>query len=99
MYLKTRTMKSTKNYSDKIERLKQELIAADAVLVGAGAGLSTAAGLTYSGERFMRYFSDFAAKYGIRDMYSGGFYPFGSMEEYWAWWSRPMTTGRRFGRC
>ncbi|MCM1091760.1 MAG: hypothetical protein NC413_13020 [Muribaculum sp.] len=79
---------------DKIERLKQELTDADAILVGAGTGLSTAAGLTYSGERFTRYFSDFAAKYGIRDMYSGGFYPFGSMEEYWAWWSRHIWYNR-----
>ncbi|MCM1187107.1 MAG: Sir2 silent information regulator family NAD-dependent deacetylase [Lachnoclostridium sp.] len=87
-------MKSTKDYSDKIERLKREVTNADAVLIGAGAGLSTAAGLTYSGERFRRYFSDFAEKYGIRDMYSGGFYPFSSREEYWAWWSRHIWYNR-----
>lgn len=84
MSLRMRTMKSIRDCSDKIERLKQNLVNADAVLIGAGAGLSIAAGLAYSGERFMRYFSDFAEKYGIRDMYSGGFYPFNSMEEYWA---------------
>lgn len=94
MCLKMRTMKSTKDYSDKIERLKHEVTNADAVLIGAGAGLSTAAGLTYSGERFRRYFSDFAEKYGIRDMYSGGFYPFNSIEEYWAWWSRHIYYNR-----
>lgn len=94
MCLKMRTMKSTKDYSDKTECLKREVADADAVLIGAGAGLSTAAGLTYSGERFMRYFSDFAEKYGIRDMYSGGFYPFESMEEYWAWWSRHIWYNR-----
>lgn len=94
MYSKMQTKKSTKDYSDKIERLKQEMANADAVLIGAGAGLSAAAGLTYSGERFLRYFSDFAEKYGIRDMYSGGFYPFGSMEEYWAWWSRHIWYNR-----
>jgi NAD-dependent SIR2 family protein deacetylase len=94
MCLKMRTMKSTKDYSDKIERLKHEVTNADAVLIGAGAGLSTAAGLTYSGERFRRYFSDFAEKYGIRDMYSGGFYPFNSIEEYWAWWSRHIWYNR-----
>ena len=63
-------------------------------MVGAGAGLSASAGLTYSGERFRRYFGDFQAKYGIRDMYSGGFYPFKSLEEYWAWWSRQILVNR-----
>ena len=63
-------------------------------MVGAGAGLSASAGLTYSGERFRRYFGDFQAKYGIRDMYSGGFYPFGSLEESWAWWSRQILVNR-----
>jgi len=93
-------MKSTVHSSDalmikhKIDRLKHEINNADAVLIGAGAGLSTAAGLTYSGERFRRYFSDFADKYGIQDMYSGGFYPFDSMEEYWAWWSRQIWYNR-----
>ena len=64
------------------------------MVVGAGAGLSASAGLTYSGERFRRYFGDFQAKYGIRDMYSGGFYPFESLEEYWAWWSRQILVNR-----
>ena len=63
-------------------------------MVGAGAGLSASAGLTYSGERFERYFGDFQARYGIRDMYSGGFYPFESLEEYWAWWSRQILVNR-----
>ena len=94
MFSKILTMKSTENYSNKIDRLKDEMRDADAVFIGAGAGLSTAAGLTYSGERFRKYFSDFADKYGIRDMYSGGFYPFGSMEEYWAWWSRHIWYNR-----
>lgn len=94
MFSKISTMKSTENYSYKIDRLKNAVKDADAVLVGAGAGLSTAAGLAYSGERFKKYFSDFADKYGIRDMYSGGFYPFDSMEEYWAWWSRHIWYNR-----
>lgn len=100
MFSKILTMKSTVHSSDaldtlhKIDRLRNELRDADAVLIGAGAGLSTAAGLTYSGERFRKYFSDFADKYGIRDMYSGGFYPFDSMEEYWAWWSRHIWYNR-----
>lgn len=63
-------------------------------MIGAGAGLSASAGLTYSGSRFFRYFSDFQAKYGIQDMYSGGFYPFPTLEEYWAWWSRHIQINR-----
>lgn len=77
-----------------IERLKQALDQADAVMIGAGAGLSASAGLTYSGERFERNFGDFKEKYGIRDMYSGGFYPFETLEEYWAWWSRQIMVNR-----
>lgn len=64
------------------------------MVVGAGAGLSASAGLTYSGERFERYFGDFQARYGIRDMYAGGFYPFETLEEYWAWWSRQIMVNR-----
>ena len=79
---------------DPIAGLREALNTADAVVVGAGAGLSASAGLTYSGERFRRYFGDFQAKYGIRDMYSGGFYPFESLEEYWAWWSRQILVNR-----
>ena len=77
-----------------IEQLKQKLERADAILIGAGAGLSTAAGLTYSGARFEQYFSDFQQKYGITDIYSGGFYPFDTPEEYWAWWSRHIYYNR-----
>lgn len=88
MFSKTWISKSIGDYSQKIDRLKAELQDADAILIGAGSGLSTSAGLTYDGERFLEYFSDFHEKYGITDMYSGGFYPFPSPEEYWAWWSR-----------
>ena len=84
MFSKTWTSKSTVDYSQKIERLKAEFQNADAILIGAGSGLSTSAGLTYGGERFLKYFSDFHEKYGITDIYSGGFYPFPSLEEYWA---------------
>ena len=94
MFSKTWTRTSTAVSSDPIGRLREALAAADAVVVGAGAGLSASAGLTYSGERFRRYFGDFQAKYGIRDMYSGGFYPFESLEEYWAWWSRQILVNR-----
>ena len=72
MFSKTWTSKSTGNYSQKIEQLKAEIQGADAILIGAGSGLSTSAGLTYGGERFLKYFSDFHEKYGITDMYSGG---------------------------
>lgn len=82
------------DYSAQIEWLRAALDAADAVVIGAGAGLSTSAGFTYSGERLERYFSDFAEKYGIGDMYSGGFYPFPTREEFWAYWSRYIFINR-----
>ena len=63
-------------------------------MIGAGAGLSTSAGFVYTGERFEKYFSDFTAKYGIKDMYSGGFYPFATPEEHWAYWSRYIYINR-----
>ena len=63
-------------------------------MIGAGSGLSTAAGFAYSGERFQQYFSDFAEKYGFADMYSGGFYPFSTGEEFWAYWSRYIFINR-----
>ena len=87
-------MRSTGNYSDSIQRLKQALSEADAVVIGAGAGLSTSAGFTYSGERFEKYFSDFGEKYGFSDMYSGGFYPYETPEEMWAYWSRYIFINR-----
>ena len=79
---------------ERIARLKKEIDNADAIVIGAGAGLSTSAGLTYSGERFERYFFDFAQKFGIRDMYSGGFYPFPDDEARWAWWARHIYFNR-----
>ena len=79
---------------ENIERLRRELKCADAIVIGAGAGLSTAAGLTYSGERFDRYFFDFKARFGIEDMYTGGFYPFPDEETRWAWWARHIYYNR-----
>ncbi len=87
-------MKSTNACCDDIARLKQELDTADAVVIGAGSGLSTSAGFTYTGQRFEQYFGDFIAKYGFQDMYSGGFYPFDSLEEHWAYWSRYIYINR-----
>ena len=79
---------------EAISRLKTEIETAEAIVIGAGAGLSTAAGLTYSGERFEKYFGDFAERFGIRDMYSGGFYPFPDAETRWAWWARHIYYNR-----
>ena len=78
----------------QLRRLKDALASCDAVLAGAGAGLSTSAGLTYSGERFRKYFFDFAEKYGISDIYTGGFYPFPDEETRWAWWARHIYFNR-----
>ena len=94
MFSRILTKKSTETYSERISRLRQTLDEADAVVIGAGAGLSTSAGLTYSGERFQKNFGDFIQKYGIQDMYSGGFYPFETLEEHWAWWSRHIMVNR-----
>ena len=79
---------------EQIKRLKEALSSFDIVLVGAGAGLSTSAGLTYSGERFETYFFDFAQQFGIQDMYTGGFYPFPDEETRWAWWARHIYFNR-----
>ncbi len=94
MFSKTTTKISTQDYSDKIKLLKEKLDEVDTVLVGAGAGLSTSAGHLYSGERFEKNFPDFKAKYSITDMYSGGFYNFPTLEEFWAWWSRQIFLNR-----
>lgn len=94
MFSQKMIMKSTKNCLAEISRLKNALNSADAVVIGAGAGLSTAAGFTYTGERFEKYFSDFIEKYGFSDMYSGGFFSFETAEEFWAYWSRYIFINR-----
>lgn len=94
MFSKIWTTKSTENFSDNIKKLKDEINTADAIIIGAGAGLSASAGFDYSGERFEKYFSDFHKKYGITDMYAGGFYPYETLQEYWAWWSRHILVNR-----
>ena len=73
---------------ENVKRLKEAIDEAEVIVIGAGAGLSTSAGFIYTGERFEKYFSDFAEKYGFEDMYSGGFYPYPDMGEFWAYWSR-----------
>ena len=94
MFSRMTTTRSTKDCSAEIKRLKSALDAAEAVIIGAGAGLSTAAGFTYSGERFRKNFSDFEETYGFHDMYSGGFFPFDTPEEQWAFWSRNIMLNR-----
>ena len=94
MFSKIWTKKSTPDYLAQIKNLQTALSEADTVVIGAGAGLSTSAGFVYTGERFEKYFSDFAQKYGIQDMYSGGFYPFATPEEHWAYWSRYIYINR-----
>ena len=103
MFLRKRTKLSTADFSpkadtpgftEKIDTLRSMLDGAEAVVIGAGAGLSTSAGFTYTGDRFERHFSDFAQKYGFQDMYSGGFAPFQSREEFWAYWSRYIAVNR-----
>ena len=87
-------MKYTEIYSDRIRALRRETDSADAVIIGAGAGLSVSAGYVYTGERFDKYFGDFAAKYHFSDMYSGGFYPYPDKETFWSFWSRYIWINR-----
>lgn len=94
MFLRKPITIFTENYSEQIDRLKNEIKNADTIVIGAGAGLSTSAGFIYTGERFHRYFADFEKKYGFHDMYSGGFYPYKTPEEYWAYWSRYIYLNR-----
>lgn len=94
MFSRMRTKRSTSSYSERIEKLRTALRDCDAVVIGAGAGLSTASGFNYAGERFEKYFSDFEKKYGFHDMYFGGFYPFPTEEESWGYWSRNIWINR-----
>lgn len=84
----------TKKFMNDISKLADAIQNADAIIIGAGSGLSTSAGYTYSNNRFDQYFSDFAQKYHFEDMYSGGFYPYQTLEEYWAYWSRYVYINR-----
>ena len=94
MFSKIWTTESTKSCSKQIGQLKEVLSYADTIVIGAGAGLSASAGFVYTGERFNKDFSDFEAKYGFHDMYSGGFYPYSTPEEHWAYWSRYIYVNR-----
>lgn len=94
MFSKMRITKSTEPYLDNIKKLKEKIEIADTIVIGAGAGLSTSAGFVYDGKRFHKYFADFEEKYGFHDMYSGGFYPYKTLEEYWAYWSSYIAVNR-----
>ena len=94
MFFKTKTTPSTESFCEKLQALRRMLREADAVVIGAGAGLSASAGFSYGGETFHRYFADFEEAYGFHDMYSGGFYPFPNLEEHWAFWSRQIFLNR-----
>lgn len=94
MFFRKQIITSTGNYSAQINNLQKEMQASDAIVIGAGAGMSAAAGFAYDGERFEKNFADFREKYGFTDMYSGGFYPYDSLEAYWAWWSRHILVNR-----
>lgn len=94
MFSRIAITKSTETCWDNFTRLKRVLAEADALVIGAGAGLSTSAGFVYDGERFGKYFSDFGKKYGYKDMYSGGFYPYGSQKDFWAYRSRYIWVNR-----
>ena len=94
MFSKRWTKQSMSDHLQGIDDLRDALRKADTVIIGAGAGLSASAGFTYSGERFEQYFSDFIQKYSFQDMYSGGFYPFPTLEEHWAYWSRYIYINR-----
>ena len=94
MFLKRKMNDSTDSYSDKILQIKEKIREADAIIIGAGAGLSTSAGFVYNGERFEKYFSGFRKKYGFSDMYAGGFYPYKTLEKHWGYWCRYIYINR-----
>ncbi len=94
MFGRRSTTKPTGSNWDHLHKLKNALQNADAVVIGAGAGLSTSAGFVYNGDRFQKYFSEYEKKYGFHDMYSGGFYPYDTPEEMWAYWSRFIFVNR-----
>lgn len=81
-------------YEDQVKQAVRAIKNADYILIGAGAGLSAAAGLTYGGKRFEDNFPEFIKKYGMTDMYSAGFYPFPSEEARWGYWSKHVYVNR-----
>lgn len=94
MYSNKKMKQSIEDYYHDIASIKSWIKQSDAIVIGAGAGLSSAAGLVYDGESFHEHFSDFIKKYHFTDMYSAGFYPFATLEEYWGYWSRHIYYNR-----
>ncbi len=94
MFLKKKTERSTESYSEKIARLNQAIANADSVVIGAGAGLSTAAGLSYSGKRFSDNFAEYIERYQLSDMYSAAFYNYKTPEQFWGYFSRHIYFNR-----
>ncbi len=94
MYLKKTIITSTESYSEKIDKMKACINDADAVVIGAGAGLSTSAGLSYSGKRFEALFPEYIEKYNLPDMYSAAFYPHKTEEELWGYWCKHIYHNR-----
>lgn len=88
MYTARRPWKSMKEIQDRINEISKALTEAEYVIIGAGAGLSTASGIEYGGKRFKENFSDYIKKYNMTDMYTAGFYPFKTSEEKWGYWSK-----------
>ena len=94
MFSSTKTVTSTSSFSERKEWLCKQIAEADYVLIGAGAGLTTAAGIDYAGEDFRREFREWIDRYGITDLYSAGFYPFATDEERWAMWAKHIWFSR-----
>ena len=82
------------DFDDRLNNALTLIRDTDYILIGAGAGFSTAAGIEYSGKRFTDNFGDFIEKYNLTDMYSAGFYPYKTQEEKWAYWARHVNLNR-----
>lgn len=87
-------MTSTSSYSERISFLRQAVQEADHIIIGAGSGLTTAAGIDYAGDDFRREFAPWIERYGFTDLYTSSFYPFETPEEYWAYWAKHIWFSR-----
>ena len=87
-------MTSTASYSERISFVRQAVQEADHIIIGAGSGLTTAAGIDYAGDDFRREFAPWIERYGFTDLYTSSFYPFETPEEYWAYWAKHIWFSR-----
>ncbi len=87
-------MTSTASYSERISFLRQAVQEADHIIIGAGSGLTTAAGIDYAGDDFRGEFAPWIERYGFTDLYTSSFYPFETPEEYWAYWAKHIWFSR-----